>query len=90
MRERRVASSEQWGNPGLGQVQAGSSPAQPVGGKYLISGRNIEMKNVQLEELQTLNKIPSLINAMEEDIYFSGFTGKSSPSLQVIWGILSS
>ena len=32
---------------GLAQVQAGSSPASPGGGKYPISGANIGMENFQ-------------------------------------------
>ena len=38
------------------------APASQRGGKYLISGTNIQMKNVQREDLQTLNKIPSFIH----------------------------
>ena len=61
MRERKSgqqwAVGQSWSGPGASRLQ----PRQR-GGKYLISETNIQMKNVQREDLQTLNKIPSLIN----------------------------
>ena len=72
MRERRVASSEQWGNPGLGPVQAGSSPAS--------AGENISSAG-QISRWRMFSKktcrpwIKFVASSMDEDIYFSSFTG---------------
>ena len=72
MRERRVASSEQWGNPGLGPVQAGSSPASA--GENISSARQISRWRMFSEKICRL-WIKFLVSSMDVDIYFSSFTG---------------